>query len=69
MEDRFKLSRRGFISTSLSGLAVAGIAGFSPGAVFGQEQKNKTAGEVIYRTLGKTGLRMPIVGIDRKSVV
>jgi predicted aldo/keto reductase-like oxidoreductase len=63
MEDNSSLSRRGFISTSLTGLAAAGIAGFSPGAVFGQEQKKKTEGEIIYRTLGKTGLKMPVVSM------
>jgi hypothetical protein len=63
MEDNSRLSRRGFISTSLSGLAAAGIAGFNPVTVFGQEQKKKTEGEIIYRTLGKTGLKMPVVSM------
>lgn len=63
MEDKSKLSRRGFISTSISGLAAAGIMGFGPSAVFGQEQEKKAEGELIYRTLGKTGLKMAIVSM------
>jgi len=37
--------------------------GFGPSAVFGQEEEKKTEGDIIYRTLGKTGLKMAIVGM------
>lgn len=56
-----RISRRSFIASSVTGLAAAGFMGIPSGAVFAQEKKEK--GEVIYRTLGKTGLRMPIVGM------
>ncbi len=55
------ISRRGFISSSVTSLAAAGFMGLSPGSVFAQEKKEK--GEIIYRTLGKTGLKIPIVSM------
>lgn len=63
MGDKTGISRRGFISTSLSGLAAAGIMGFGPSAVFAQKQQKEIEGEIIHRTLGKTGLTMPVVGM------
>ncbi len=73
------LSRRRFISTSLAGVAAAGLTGFSPRLVGAQEAAadgsegapgeaaaegaKKAEGEVIYRDLGKTGIRLPIVGM------
>jgi len=56
-----RISRRGFISSSVTGLAAAGFMGLSPGSVFAQEKKER--GEIIYRTLGKTGLKIPIVSM------
>jgi predicted aldo/keto reductase-like oxidoreductase len=73
------LSRRRFISTSLAGLAAAGITGLTPGLARGQEQASdesgeapveaqakkaeEGAGEAIYRALGKTGISVPIVSM------
>ena len=66
MADDSGISRRGFISSSVTGLAAAGFMGLSPGNVFAQEKKEK--GEIIYRTLGKTGLKIPIVSMLAKPV-
>jgi aryl-alcohol dehydrogenase-like predicted oxidoreductase len=70
------LTRRRFISTWLAGMAAAGLAGFSPrlagaqdpeepaqGAQGEAEDTKAVPGETIHRDLGKTGIRMPIVGM------
>jgi predicted aldo/keto reductase-like oxidoreductase len=72
------LSRRRFISTSLAGIAAAGLTGFSPRLAGAQEEAAETAegtagaaaeeakqeeGDIIYRDLGKTGIRVPIVNM------
>jgi len=66
------LTRRRFISTSLTGLAAAGIAGVSPGLAAAEEGENtagddkateESQGKMIYRTLGKTGISLPIVSM------
>ncbi len=51
------LNRRGFLRTSMAG--AAGIMAFSPSkmAVPPEIQEN----DVIYRTLGKTGLKIPVI--------
>ena len=61
-------SRREFLSQSVSGLAGAGLLGASGKALLSydqeklsQESNNKR--EIICRTLGKTGIRMPIVNM------
>lgn len=62
-----KLDRRGFISASIGGIVTAGAAALAPGRLFAQEKpvapKAKQKGGVIYRTLGKTGIKMPIVSM------
>jgi len=64
-ESKNKLTRRGFISRSLAGIAAAGVAGVAPSLASAEEKAAKEAGksEAIYRELGKTGLRMPIVNM------
>ena len=74
------LSRRRFISTSLAGIAAAGLTGFGPRLAGAQEEAagktERTPGEgaaaegaekaeadIIYRDLGKTGIRLPIVSM------
>jgi predicted aldo/keto reductase-like oxidoreductase len=70
------LSRRRFISTSLAGMAAAGLTGFTPRLAGAQEgaggeEEGKTGtvegqektGDIIYRDLGKTGIRLPIVNM------
>jgi predicted aldo/keto reductase-like oxidoreductase len=66
------LTRRRFLSTSLTGLAAAGLAGIGPGLASAQDEKKaaqeaKTTEEakpkMIYRDLGKTGISVPIVSM------
>jgi predicted aldo/keto reductase-like oxidoreductase len=65
MEDKMThdsgLTRRKFISSSITGLAAAGFMGISPDAVLAQVKKEK--GEIIHRTLGNTGIRLPVVSM------
>ncbi|MFH1314260.1 MAG: aldo/keto reductase [Candidatus Eisenbacteria bacterium] len=67
--DKPDVTRRRFISTSLTGLAAAGLAGIGPGLAAAQgEKKERAAGEeakpeMIYRNLGKTGINLPIVSM------
>jgi predicted aldo/keto reductase-like oxidoreductase len=59
------LTRRGFLTASISGLVGAGLAGFSPSIVLAQEniKQQKTEGKLIYRNLGKTGMKVPVVSM------
>ena len=50
------LSRRGFLRTGLTG--AAGIA-LAPGIIKGASQSSQD--NIIYRTLGKTGMKVPVV--------
>lgn len=68
MEDAMgdsKFTRRGFLSASISGLAATSVLGLSPGLALGQEnlETANSDGDVIYRTLGRTGLKIPIVSM------
>lgn len=71
MEDKMRdrhveLSRRGFLSASLSGLVTVGLAGVSPGIARAQETTKTAASpdkKIIYRELGKTGMKLPIVSM------
>jgi len=56
------LTRRGFLSTSVAGAVGAGVFGF-PGFVKNAIGKEKKDGEIIYRTLGRTGLSIPVVSM------
>jgi predicted aldo/keto reductase-like oxidoreductase len=71
-KDRSDISRRRFLSASLTGLAAAGLTSLGPGLAAAQEKagardeanKDKKSGpKMIYRELGKTGIKMPIVGM------
>ncbi len=60
------MSRRGFLASSLSGLALAGLpAAWSGRARAEDTQESKAASkpEVIYRKLGRTGINWPVVGM------
>jgi predicted aldo/keto reductase-like oxidoreductase len=60
------LTRRRFISTSLGGLAAAGVASLTPSATLAQNETPPPVVEekkIIYRTLGRTGLKVPIVSM------
>jgi predicted aldo/keto reductase-like oxidoreductase len=59
-------SRRMFLRTAVSGLASAGLVGLSPGMSFAQETKTEAGSgkkEIIYRKLGKAGMKVPIVSM------
>jgi len=65
-----KVTRRGFISTAVTGLVSAGVLGMSGRKVFaGQEKKeaNEAKGgepaKILRRTLGRTGIELPIVSM------
>ncbi len=59
-------SRRSFFTKSLSGIASAGLLGFSSEAASWHKAKNieqNSSKEIIYRILGKTGIKLPIVSM------
>ena len=59
-------SRRGFLTTAATIAATAGLAGVSPQLALAQakeEENEKKPGEIIYRTLGRTGMKLPIVSM------
>jgi predicted aldo/keto reductase-like oxidoreductase len=64
-EKKSKLTRRGFISRSLAGMAAAGVAGVAPSFALAEEKTDKKEAppEAIYRELGKTGLKIPVVSM------
>ncbi len=58
------LSRRKFLAASLSGLATAGLAGFTACSDQAESTPDSAPwpqGELVTRTLGRTGLQIPIV--------
>lgn len=55
--------RRDFIRKSVAGLAGAAILPSVLGAEPGTDKKKEKKGKMIYRTLGKTGLKLPIVSM------
>ncbi|MCK4657467.1 MAG: aldo/keto reductase [candidate division Zixibacteria bacterium] len=59
-------TRRRFLTTAASGLVSAGLAGLAPGISFAQEAKavaDDRKKEIIYRQLGKEGMKVPIVSM------
>ncbi|MBA4322367.1 MAG: oxidoreductase [Odoribacter sp.] len=52
-----RFSRRGFLKTGITG--AAGIIAFSPAMASNEDSKQEK--NIIYRTLGKTGLKVPVV--------
>jgi uncharacterized protein len=50
------INRRGFLKTGITG--AAGIVALSPGLVTAGSSQQK---EIIYRTLGKTGMKIPVI--------
>jgi predicted aldo/keto reductase-like oxidoreductase len=61
--DRPDLTRRQFLSASLTGLAAAGLTTLGPGLAAAQEKAEEPTSRMIHRTLGKTGIKLPIVGM------
>ena len=65
-DKKSELSRRAFLYTSLGGIASVGALALGPRAIMAQEEgeaKSTPGGEAIYRTLGKTGMKIPIVSM------
>jgi len=59
-KEKSAVTRRKFLAASAAGLVSAGFAGLSPGLGLAQEAE-KAGGEIIHRTLGKTGLKVPVI--------
>jgi predicted aldo/keto reductase-like oxidoreductase len=60
------MSRRGFLGASLTGLASAGMISLAPRTLFAQEKTKtdkKKSGEIVYRTLGRTGYSVPVISM------
>ncbi len=64
------LSRREFLSKSVSGMASAGILGLSGKELLqidqdtpAQEKSGQSKKKILYRTLGKTGIQLPVVNM------
>ncbi len=65
-DNKSGLSRRGFLSAATSGLVTAGLLKLSPAAALAQGVINQTGEsqkDIICRTLGRTGLQVPIIGM------
>ncbi len=63
------ISRRGFLTASLTGLVSAGMVSLSPQVLLAQDDAgDEASGEIIYRTLGKTGMKVPIVSLGVGAV-
>lgn len=60
-------SRRKFLATTATGVVSAGLAGLSPHVALAQESEpptdTKKAKEIIYRHLGKSDIKVPIVSM------
>jgi len=67
MERKKGLTRRGFITAAAGGIVGAGIAGLAHARPSGEKKEEeageKTKGKVITRTLGKTGIEIPVVSM------
>jgi len=56
-------SRRAFLSKSAMGIASIGLAGTTPGMAAAQPVQEQGSGPPIQRTLGRTGIELPVVSI------
>lgn len=63
MADKKALTRRGFISTAATMAASASMLTLGPAAALAQTEEKTNPGELIYRTLGRTGMKMPIISM------
>lgn len=65
-ESNSDYTRRKFLSTAASGLAAAGLTAIPGGTAIAQEVKKtgeKSAKKIIYRELGRTKIKLPIVNM------
>jgi predicted aldo/keto reductase-like oxidoreductase len=58
-----KLSRRRFLRNTSIGVLGAGLLGNKGLATTIKDQKNELPGKLVFRTLGKTGIRVPVIGM------
>jgi predicted aldo/keto reductase-like oxidoreductase len=56
-------SRRAFLSNSVAGIASIGLAGTKPGLAAAQSAQQPVSGPPIQRTLGRTGVVLPVVSV------
>jgi len=64
--NRSDISRRDFLGASLTGLATAGMVSLAPGTLLAQDKskdEKKKNGVIHYRTLGRTGISVPVVSM------
>ncbi|MGB8490447.1 MAG: aldo/keto reductase [Bacteroidales bacterium] len=57
------LNRRWFIKNASIGVLGAGLLGSRSLATTIKDNKNRIPGKLVYRTLGKTGIRVPVIGM------
>ena len=65
------LDRRKFLAASISGVVTAGLTGLSPHDAIGQDSsksQDDAKKDIIYRQLGKTGMKIPIVSMGVGAV-
>ncbi len=64
-DDNFRINRRQFLTTSASCLLASGLAGLAPATALAQTtaEKKTSGGKLITRTLGRTGMELPIVSM------
>ncbi len=64
MKDRSKINRRNFLKAGIFTAAGTVITAGTVGAIPGNGKREETrAGKIIYRTLGNTGIKLPIVSM------
>ena len=65
-------TRREFLSKSLSGITAAGllsISGKKPPSHIQREPVQRPEKNIIYRTLGKTNIHLPLVGMGMMNTL
>src|SRR4030066_1600118 len=58
-----KLNRRRFLRSASIGVLGAGLFGNKGFATAIKDQKNELTRRLVYRTLGKTGINVPVIGM------
>ncbi|MFH2055119.1 MAG: aldo/keto reductase [bacterium] len=65
-EEKLNINRRQFLSTSVTCLLASSVAGLAPRVALGQTEEEKRAAAdkpIIFRTLGRTGMKLPIISM------